>query len=56
MLGIEHLHKNRIIHRDIKPENVLFGADGYLRIADLGLSERIQETNNSVDVSGTPQF
>ena len=40
VLGLEYLHKNRIIHRDIKPSNVVFGADGYLKIADLGVSER----------------
>ena len=38
MLGVEELHKRRIIHRDIKPENILLGINGELKIGDFGWS------------------
>jgi protein phosphatase len=36
--GIGALHRLRILHRDIKPANLLQGADGNLRILDLGVA------------------
>ncbi|CAK57339.1 unnamed protein product (macronuclear) [Paramecium tetraurelia] len=37
-LGIEYLHKMKIIHRDIKPENLLLDAKGNIKICDFGWS------------------
>lgn len=42
--GVAALHRssNRIVHRDLKPPNVLWGADGNLKVSDLGLSVSLE--------------
>lgn len=58
--GMSALHRLNIIHRDIKPDNLHLGADGRLRILDLGVAasdgqtegERFGEINNP----GTPSY
>lgn len=61
--GLAALHRLNIIHRDIKPDNVHIGADGKLRILDLGVAlnrgiaeERKQENTGNNGNPGTPSF
>jgi serine/threonine protein kinase len=55
LIGLEYMHKNKIIHRDIKPENLVLDSQGYLRVTDLGISREFRQ-NNSQDTSGTPGY
>lgn len=45
ILGVHHIHSNKILHRDLKPENIMLtGSRGdIVKIGDFGLAKSIQE-------------
>lgn len=66
LLGLQHLHRQRIVHRDFKPANILISRDNQGRfvpkIADFGLSKLVHEDeieSSDFDLSdgrGTPSY
>jgi serine/threonine protein phosphatase PrpC len=56
--AIGALHRRSILHRDIKPANVHLGADGELRLLDLGVAQSglAPEDGDAAPQAGTPSF
>ena len=55
--ALSHLHRQNVIHRDIKPANLHQGADGVLRLLDLGIALSGKEPAAMRDLhAGTPNY
>ncbi len=52
--ALAYAHAQGIIHRDLKPENIMLTREGVVKLADLGLSKRLDADENlSMTLSGT---
>ena len=56
ILSLKYLRQKNILHRDIKPENLVFDENGYLNLADFGISKKIKKNKQIKDKSGTPGY
>jgi protein phosphatase len=54
--GMSAMHRLHVIHRDIKPANLHGGADGKLRILDLGVALNPWSADDARGNAGTPSF
>ena len=55
-LGLGRLHEKEIIYKDLKPENIFIDENGYIAIADFGLSKILDETQFKSSYYGTAEY
>lgn len=46
--AVEYCHSVQILHRDIKPENILIDDDDSLKLADFGVSQLIENGDDTL--------
>ena len=56
ILGLEAIHKEKIVHRDIKPENLLLKENNILTIIDFGLSNQYKKNQYLKTSCGSPCY
>lgn len=55
--GLEYAERKSIVHCDIKPENIMLTETGMAKIADLGISRRLDSIQpTSQHVQGSPHY
>lgn len=54
-MGLEYIHRNRVLHRDIKALNVFLSSEG-AKIGDLGVAKAVSAEGFARTMVGTPFY
>lgn len=55
-MGLEHIHKNKILHRDIKTLNIFLNKNETVKIGDLGVAKALNTNDFARTMVGTPFY
>ena len=56
LAGLSYIHGRRNIHRDIKGANILVSADGVVKLADFGVTDKFSTMTQRNTLIGTPHW
>ena len=56
IIGLNSIHKKKILHRDIKSQNIFHTKNLDIKIGDLGESKKLIQTNFAKTFIGTPYY
>ena len=54
--ALQEVHERGLAHGDIKPSNILLAESGQVYLADFGLARHMQETKDTSEMQGTPEY
>jgi NIMA (never in mitosis gene a)-related kinase len=55
-VGLEYIHRNKILHRDIKTLNIFMNKGEELKIGDLGVAKMLTSNEFAQTMVGTPFY
>lgn len=56
LYGMHHIHSHGLAHRDLKPENLLITSKAELKVADFGLSHKLESHVDKGDGDGKEEY
>jgi NIMA (never in mitosis gene a)-related kinase len=55
-MGLEYIHRSKILHRDIKTLNIFLNKDETVKIGDLGVAKVLNANDFAHTMVGTPFY
>ena len=56
IIGLSAIHKKKILHRDLKSQNIFLTKNLEVKIGDLGVAKKLNQTNFAKTFIGTPYY